>query len=96
MRAAVGELKARLSEYLRKVKSGHEVVITERGVPVAKVVPLAAAERRHSRRERLARAGILLLGRGRVRRSLLKPPRGSSAVGAEVLEALLDERRHGR
>jgi prevent-host-death family protein len=96
VKAAVGELKARLSEYLRKVKSGHEVVITERGVPVAKVVPLAPAERRDSRRDRLARAGVLVLGRGRVRRSLLKPPRGSSAVGEGVLEALLDERQHGR
>jgi len=96
MKAAVGELKARLSEYIRKVKSGHEVVITERGVPVAKVVPLAAVERRDSRRERLARAGILILGRGRASRSLLKPPMGSPSVGAGVLAALLEERRQRR
>ena len=43
--ASVVELKARLSEYLRLVKAGHEVVVTERGVPVARVVPLDAAER---------------------------------------------------
>ena len=32
---AVRELKNRLSEYLRKVKAGERVVITERGRPVA-------------------------------------------------------------
>ena len=30
--ASVVELKARLSEHLRLVKSGHELVVTERGV----------------------------------------------------------------
>lgn len=96
MKAAVGELKARLSEYIRKVKSGHEVVITEHGVPVAKVVPFEPGERRDSRRERLARAGVLILGRGRISRSLLKPPTGSPSIGAEILGNLLEERRHGR
>ncbi len=35
----VRELKARLSEYLRKVKAGRTVVITERGRPVGRLVP---------------------------------------------------------
>jgi len=32
---AVRELKNKLSEYLRKVKAGERVVVTERGKPVA-------------------------------------------------------------
>jgi prevent-host-death family protein len=41
MRAAkVSELKASLSKYLARVKRGEQVLITERGRPVAKLVPL--------------------------------------------------------
>ena len=38
--AKVSELKAGLSKYLARVKRGEQVVITERGRPVAKLVPL--------------------------------------------------------
>jgi prevent-host-death family protein len=90
----IAELKARLSRYLAQVKHGHEVVITERGRPVAKLVPLRPAEQRGLRRERLARAGLLLPGTGRLRASLLRPPRGPN-VGGGVLKALLGERGEG-
>ena len=30
--ASVVELKAKLSEHLRQVKSGHELIVTERGI----------------------------------------------------------------
>ncbi len=36
---SVSELKARLSQYLRRIKGGEEVLITERGRPVARLVP---------------------------------------------------------
>ena len=36
----VRELKARLSEYLRQVKQGRTLVITERGKPVGRLVPV--------------------------------------------------------
>jgi prevent-host-death family protein len=35
----VRELKARLSEYLRQVKQGRTLVITEHGKPVGRLVP---------------------------------------------------------
>ena len=89
---SVVQLKARLSEYLRIVKAGHEVVITERGVPVARVVPLDEAERKSTRRARLARAGLLKAGRGKLPKWFLQPPAGKPS-GA--LEALLAERREG-
>jgi prevent-host-death family protein len=91
----IAQLKAHLSRYLDQVKSGQEVVITERGMPVAKLVPLRSEERRESRRERLARSGLLQRGRGKVRGSLLKPPTGP-LVGKGVLQALLAERQGGR
>lgn len=91
----VAELKAHLSRYLDHVKGGQEVVITERGRPVAKLVPLQRAKRRESRRQRLARAGLLLMGPGRLRASLLRPPAGPR-LGAGVLQTLLAEREAGR
>ncbi|KPK46431.1 MAG: hypothetical protein AMK74_00005, partial [Nitrospira bacterium SM23_35] len=42
--AAVSELKARLSEYLNQVKAGMEVLITDRGKPVARLVPLSRSK----------------------------------------------------
>jgi len=96
MKAGVAELKAGLSRYLERVKAGHEVLVTDRGEPVAKLVPIAAEARRGSRRERLVRQGLLIPGRGRVRASLLKPPAGNAARGRAVLDALLEERREGR
>jgi prevent-host-death family protein len=92
----IAELKAHLSRYLSQAKSGEEVVITERGLPVAKIVPLTRREQGESRRERLARAGLLQLGTGRVRPSLLKPPKGPVSAGKAVLSALLAERDEGR
>ena len=91
----VAELKAHLSRYLERVKGGQEVLITERGQPVAKLVPLRVMEQRASRRHRLARAGLLQLGAGRVRAALLRTPRGPR-VGGSVLKALLAEREEGR
>ena len=44
--ASVVELKAKLSEHLRQVKSGHELIVTERGIPVARMLPLDDGERR--------------------------------------------------
>ena len=95
MKVGVAELKARLSRHLERVKAGHEILVTDRGQPVAKIVPIAPAERRDSRRERLVRAGLLVAGKGRARRTL-RPPKGNAAKGRAVLEALLQERREGR
>jgi len=93
MKAGVAELKARLSRYLERVKAGQEVLVTDHGRPVAKLVPVAEAEA-GSRRESLIRDGLLLPGRGKVRPSLLRPP--PKGLGASVLDALLEERREGR
>ena len=88
---SVVDLKARLSEHLRLVKSGHELVITERGVPVARVLPLDDGERKSTRRLRLTRSGSMKPGRGKLPAALKKPPSGPR-LGKSVLEALLADR----
>lgn len=58
---SIYETKAKLSELLRRVKSGREFVITERGKPIAKVIPFE--EKEETPEERLARLekeGVIL------------------------------------
>jgi prevent-host-death family protein len=92
--ASVVDLKARLSEHLRQVKSGHELIVTERGIPVARMLPLDDGERRSTRRLRLTRSGALKPGRGKLPAALKRVPRGSDDAGAAV-DALLAERHDG-
>ncbi|MBI3491031.1 MAG: type II toxin-antitoxin system prevent-host-death family antitoxin [Acidobacteria bacterium] len=92
--ASVVQLKARLSEYLRRVKAGNEIVITERGLPIARILPLDADQRRASREERLIRAGVIRPGRpGGIRKSLLETP---PVKISGVLDALLANREEDR
>jgi len=42
--AKVSELKAGLSKYLARVKRGEQVIITERGRTIAKIIPIPHAE----------------------------------------------------
>ncbi len=92
--ANVAQVKARLSEYLRQVKDGSEVVITERGIPVARIVPLAPDEKRATREERLIRSGALRPPGGPRRK--LGAPKLKKGGGRAVLDALLADRDDGR
>ena len=40
IQVGIAELKARLSEYLARVQDGEEIVVTDHGRPVARLVPL--------------------------------------------------------
>jgi prevent-host-death family protein len=55
MNVAVTELRAHLSEWLERVRAGDEVVITDHGVPVARLMGLAAT----STLQRLAAEGVI-------------------------------------
>jgi prevent-host-death family protein len=94
--ASISETKAKLSALLDRVKAGETVTITDRGAPVAKIVPLAGGDLAWDERlERLERQGIIRrpkrpLDPGWLRsRPLIK-------ARASVLEALLEERREDR
>jgi prevent-host-death family protein len=95
--AKVSEVKAELSRYLARVKRGEEVVITERGRPIAKLVPIPPDEDPEMERMRdLERRGVVSVhGAGRVPAAFWDRPRIADPGGA-LLEALLDERREGR
>jgi prevent-host-death family protein len=52
----IAELKALLSETLARVKAGEEVLVTEHGRPIARILPLSAAAPAATTQE-LVRAG---------------------------------------
>ncbi len=93
-RVAVRELKAKLSEYLAKVKSGQEVVVTERGKPVAKLVPLPSDETMDERLADLERQGLIRRGTGKLPDDFWDLPRPSDPEG-RALKTLLEERESG-
>jgi prevent-host-death family protein len=55
----IRELRAHLSRYVERVKDGEEIVVTEHGRPVARLVPLNG-ERKI---DRLIREGVLIPAR---------------------------------
>ncbi len=59
----IAELKNRLSAYLNKVKAGQELLVRDRNVPIARIVPLRA-DGYETERLRLAAEGIIRLGSG--------------------------------
>lgn len=88
--AGVAQLKARLSEYLAHVRAGAEVVVTDRGRPVAKLVPVDSGELGELERRGIARAGPMKLPAG-----FLEEQR-TRVEGQDVTDALVEERRTGR
>jgi prevent-host-death family protein len=52
----IRELKAHLSSYVRQVKAGASVVITERGKPVGRIVPISPSL--ETRLQELREAGL--------------------------------------
>jgi prevent-host-death family protein len=91
----VGELKARLSEYLRLVKAGQDIVVTQRGRPVARIVPVTDTARAPGRLQRLVAEGLVREPRRNREPDFWERPRPRDASGRS-LEILLEERAEGR
>jgi prevent-host-death family protein len=72
METTVGirDLKARLSEYMQRVKSGESIVITEHGKPVGRILPIGMSL--EDRLEVLRKAGLVEWSGKKLRR--IKPP----------------------
>jgi prevent-host-death family protein len=94
--AAISKLKASLSEYLDRVKAGEEVIVTERGKPIARITPLHGDRSSFTPYlKELERAGLVKLGSGRLPQDFWKVRRPDDVQGAAV-KALLEERTSGR
>ena len=95
--ASISETKAKLSALLDLVRAGETVTITDRGRPVARLVPAAGgdAEGDEARLQRLERAGLIRRPKRKLDvEAFLARPRVD--LGGGVVELLLEERREGR
>jgi prevent-host-death family protein len=94
--AAVSALKASLSEYLAGVKAGEEIIVTDRGKPIAKLVPLQPGETETPDELRnLERAGLVRIGTGKIPDFFWDEPRMKDKQSV-ARKALLQEREEGR
>lgn len=89
MDVAISELRAHLKAYVERAREGERVVVTDRGVPVARLVAVDA----EGLLERLEREGIL------ARASAAKRPKAGRrrrVVATGPVADLVTEQRRGR
>ena len=92
--AAVARLKAELSRFLSRVKAGEEPLVTERNVPVARIVPVTSATGGDAGLRELERQGLIRVGSGKLPRGFWKLPRPRDPKGS-VRRAVTQEREGG-
>ncbi len=92
----VRELKNRLSEYLRRVKAGEEILVTDRGKIVARLSSAepSAAESPYPILEAMIREGLATRGAPNNDPSVY--PKMPGLMKWEEIERLLDETRGDR
>jgi prevent-host-death family protein len=92
---AISDLKAHLSDYLNQVKNGAEVLVTDRGKPVARIIPISKKTRSRGSFSRMEKEGLIKLGSGKLSHNFWTMVRDKDPQGL-VLKALLEERESGR
>lgn len=93
---AVSRLKATLSECLAQVKAGEEIIVTERGKPIARLIPFSPERFQPlPHLADMARAGLIRIGSHHLPDGFTQMPRPADPQGAGIA-ALLEERAEGR
>jgi len=82
----IADLKARLSEYLRKVKRGHAVTVLDRETPIARLVPYETDAASLSVRRPIA-------GAPKLQSVALPPP---LEIQGDIVAMLIEEREADR
>ena len=83
------ELRTRLGAYLRQVKAGTTLIVTERGLPIAELRPVAAGAGLEVRLYQLAARGLVSRG---IRESAPLSRFRPIATASSVSRALVEER----
>jgi prevent-host-death family protein len=87
----VAELKNQLSRYLTFAKGGEEIVIRDRNLPVAKLVPFSA-EAASEEELLLVAAGKMRMPKSPINIDELLKIRTGKVSGNEAVNALLEDR----
>ncbi len=94
--ASITEAKNRLSTLIDRVRAGETIVITDRGLPVARLEPVTSIADPTGRLLRLERAGLVRTGSAPISLDRLRVPGPPVPPGQSAVAALIDERRSGR
>jgi len=92
----ITEAKNQLSRLLDRVRGGESIVILDRGVPVARIEPVAGRVADDGRLRRLERTGVVEIGRAAPPVELIRVPGPPIGQGSSAVSALLEERAAGR
>ena len=94
-RATITEAKNGLSALIDQVKAGESILITDRGVPVARLEPASTVnDDDEGRLARLERAGIITRGTGDFTAFLKRAP-VETVDGRGIVDLVLEERESG-
>jgi prevent-host-death family protein len=93
---SISSAKNNLSALIKRVQRGEPVLITDRGVPVAKLVPVQLEKGVPARIIALAQQGLVRLPERNPDASWLDLPRPTPTPGPSAVDYLLEERREGR
>ena len=93
--ATVSQLKMLLSAYLRQVKTGEEVLITEHGRPIARLLPIENPASLPNHLLDMEKTGLLKRGEKSLPADFWNLPRPADPRGA-VRSTVLGEREKGR
>lgn len=94
-RATITEAKNGLSALIDQVKAGESILITDRGVPVARLEPASTTVPADDGRiERLVRAGLATRGTGDYT-EFLRRPLVETVDGRGIVDLVLEERESG-
>ncbi|ALA59675.1 type II toxin-antitoxin system Phd/YefM family antitoxin [Nitrospira moscoviensis] len=87
-RIGVKELKNRLTHYLRRTQKGEEIIVTDRGRPIALLQQIEAGKpgTREARLAQLAALGKIILPTAAPSRRLKPLPYHGPSVGRAVLD----------
>jgi prevent-host-death family protein len=93
--ASISQAKDGLSSLVDRVKAGEVVLITDRGVPVARLEPITTSTDNSGRMERLHRAGLARPASRTLPREFLEGPTVGSPEGTSAVDEVIAERRSG-
>jgi prevent-host-death family protein len=82
MEVGIRELRADLSRLIKRVREGEEIVVTDRGKAVARIVPVDGQRKI----DRLIAAGVVKPAPRRTPRPLPKPIEGAGPLSDLVIE----------
>jgi prevent-host-death family protein len=91
MRLGLREANQHFSKAIKAVRAGKEVVLTERGQPIAVITPIKAAETQAAALEAMAAAGLVALP---ARKGPMPAPRWRPArvKGKPLSQTIIEER----